>query len=178
VFTDGVDVGVMRAAIRYERGAPVGLVRLDARLDPRTVATVSTAPITHWEHAVDVWDGPPPAFAVDAGDWVVAGLVRHLQTKGARLLGELLDRVLAEQEVGGFVWCEFTEPLRDPPKAKGRPRVPVFMKHDPDWREKAKALIAGRKRGRYWSVLRREAGGISQHTANKMIETYEIEQRA
>ena len=118
----------------------------------------------------------PPAIAADADDWALDRIVRPLQAMGAHLLETLLGHVLAQQGVGGVVSCRFTPPLQDPPKPKGRPRGPAFMRDDPDWRQKARALIAGRRSGRFWPMLLQEAG-VSRDTADKMIEAYEKEQR-
>lgn len=189
LFADALDVGVLRAGVVYEDGKPVGLCRLDARLVPRSHRGFVGEPARGLVvFSVDVWEHIPtekrsqmvaPLADPDADAWTLARLVRYLQGRCCQLLAPLLRQALAAEGIrGASARCQFTDPSQNPPKARGRPRVPAFMKNDPRWRDKAKALIDGRKRGRYWPVLLREAGRISQHTANKMIEEYEKEQRA
>ena len=55
VFEDGLVVGWMHAGVRYERDAPVGLERLDPRLDRWSVEIIRTAPVRHWDYTVKVW---------------------------------------------------------------------------------------------------------------------------
>lgn len=148
LFVDAVDVGVMRAAVVFEKGAPEGLVRLDAREALRTFDgfeapddTVAPAEVVRVESVVDAWERAPvsPAvlwrwrhlyFGADVADHVLLPLVRHLRGRCELLLRPLLGRVLAAQGIrhalGSCRFADLNEPEAGgatPAAVAGRPRA-------------------------------------------------------
>lgn len=137
LFEDAVDVGVMRAAVVFEKGAPEGLVRLDAREALRTFDgfeapddMAAPAEVVRVESVVDAWERAPvpPAvlwrwrhlyFGADVADHVLFPLVRHLRGRCELLLRPLLGRVLAAQGVRHALGsCRFADPNEPGPPVR------------------------------------------------------------